>query len=176
MSVEDKRLAALRKHHAQRPVVTRSKLMEALDRIESGNTVVLESDGKLTKTNLCREAGVNIHTLLVKDGKTGKRRYADVLKRFEALVTAKRRSGKAGDDKDEKIAELRAALRIANEDKVKMAREIDNIGMALLSEREEVKRLSSLDEQNAELREEVRLLKLSTNLRLVGKGKKGNKK
>ena len=41
MIVEDKRLAALRKHHAQRPVITRSKLMEALDRIESGRTVVI---------------------------------------------------------------------------------------------------------------------------------------
>ena len=119
---------------------------------------------------------MSIHTLLAKDSKGGRRRFADVLKRLDTLVTAKRRSGKAGDEKDEKIAELRAALRIANEDKVRMAREIDNIGTALLDEREEVKRLSSLDEQNAELREEVRLLKLSTNLRLVSKGNKGNKK
>lgn len=171
MSTEDRRLAALREYHAKRPEMTRSKLTEALDRMESGNTVVVRQGAKLNKANLCREAGVSIHTLLTKEVATGKRRYADVLERLERLTAARRGKDTSGDDKDAKIAELRALCQAATEDKVRMAREIDSLGMALLREKEEVARLSALEEQNAELREEIRLMQASTKLRLVGKGK-----
>lgn len=171
MSVEDKRLAALREYHATRPVKTRNRLTEALDRIESGNTVVLKPGAKLTKTNVCLEAGVSIHTLLIKVKGTKKHRYADVLERYDRLVIAKRSNKESGDDKDEKIAELRALCSAANQDKLNMALEIDKLGMDLLKEKEEVVRLCSLEEQNAALREELRLTQASVKLRLVGKGR-----
>ena len=131
MSTESKRLSALREYHAQRIVNTRTKLTEALDRIEADNTVVLEAGSKLTKTNLCLEAGVSIHTLLKKIGKTKRRRFADIISRLETLAKKKGRKN-TGDDKDEKIAELRGALRGAEADKLNMALEIDDIGMKLL--------------------------------------------
>lgn len=174
MNTEDRRLLALREYHAKRPQATRSKLMEALDRMETGNTITLQPCAKFNKTSLCLEAGVSIHTLLAKDRGTGKRRYADVLELLEKLVVGKRGIRKAGDDRDEKIAELRAAYLAATEDKVRMALEIDNLGMALLREKEDVARLSALEAQNAELREEIRSLQTSAELRLVGKG--GGKK
>lgn len=171
MNVEDKRLAALREYHAKRPGKTRNKLTEALDRIESGNTVVLKTGAKLTKTNLCLEAGVSIHTLLIKVKGTKRRRFAEVIKRYDRLVIARRGNKDPGDDKDEKIAELRALCSAANQDKQNMALEIDKLGMDLLKEREEVERLRSFEEQNAALREELRLTEGPVKLRLVGKGK-----
>jgi hypothetical protein len=175
MSTEDKRLAALRKYHATRPTRTRNKLTEALDRIESGSTIILKPGDKLTKTNVCLEAGVSIHTLLTKDMETKKHRYADVLRRYDRLVIAKRRNKESGDDKDEKIAELRALYSAANQDKLNMALEIDNLGMELLKEREEVERLRSFEEQNASLREELRLAQGPVKLTVVGKGKRNKK-
>jgi hypothetical protein len=44
-----------------------------------------------------------------------------------------------------------------------MAREIDSLGMALLQKGEEVARLSALESQNAELREEIRLMQYPPN-------------
>lgn len=178
MSTEGRRLAALREYHRARPIATRNKLSEALDRIQHGKTVVLESGAKLTKTNLCIEAGVSLHTLLVKDKGTKKRRYADVIARFDKLVAAKRAANRSGDAKDEKIAELRAAYTSATEDNANMALEIDRLGMELLKEKEEVARLSSLEEQNAELREEIRRMQPPPGLRLASRkgDKKGGKK
>ena len=171
MKPEDRRLLALREYHAKRPEATREKLMEALDRIEHGNTVVLSPSAKLNKTNLCLEAGVCVHTLLAKDRSTGNRRYADVLERLDKLVAEKRRARKSVDDRDEKISELRTACLSLTEDKSKMALEIDRIGMALLREKDEVARLSAVEAQNADLREEIRLMQASAALRLVGKGR-----
>lgn len=170
MSTEDRRIAGLRAYHAQRPEKTRAKLTEALDRIESTNTAVIKPGARLTKANLCREAGVNIHTLNSKDAGTGERRYADVLGRFEKLTASKRKGDARGDDRDEKIAELRELYRGSEENKTKMAREIDRVGMELLRANEEIARLSALDRQNAELREEIRSMQSSGGLRLVGKG------
>lgn len=176
MSIEDRRVAALRQYHEQRPVATRSKLTEALDRMKAEKTVVLKKGAKWTKTNLCLEAGVNIHTLLSKDANTGKRRYEDVLKTFDKLIETKRRPpSDRDDDKDAKIAELRAAYNTVVEEKEMMALQIDELGMELLKVKEEVERLLSLEEQNADLREEIRNMQASPSLRLVGKAK-GKKK
>ena len=41
MKASAKKLAGLRRYHAERPVKTRLKLLEALDRMESGHTVVV---------------------------------------------------------------------------------------------------------------------------------------
>ena len=66
MKVSAKKLAGLRRYHAERPVKTRLKLLEALDRMESGHTVVVGPEFKWSKTTLAREAGVNINTLVRK--------------------------------------------------------------------------------------------------------------
>ncbi len=41
MRVSAKKLAGLRRYHAERPVKTRLKLLEALDRMNSGYTVMV---------------------------------------------------------------------------------------------------------------------------------------
>jgi hypothetical protein len=169
MSTEDRRLAALREYHATRPAKTRNKLTEALDRIESGNTVVLKPGAKLTKTSLCLEAGVSIHTLLVRDKKTRRRRYDDLINRFDQLVIDNRGKEVRGDDRDQKIAELKGLNSAANQDKLNMALEIDRLGNEVLKANEEIARLSSLEEQNAELREEIRRMQAPSKLRVVSK-------
>ena len=57
MKASAKKLAGLRRYHANRPVKTRLKLLEALDRMESGHTVVVGPEFKWSKTTLAREAG-----------------------------------------------------------------------------------------------------------------------
>jgi chromosome segregation ATPase len=114
-----------------------------------------------------------LHTLLSVDPKNGERRYADVLQRIEKLQKPGGIKEPHGDDKDNKIAELREDIRSLSEDKVMMAREIDRLGMELLESKEEVARLSSLEVQNAELREEIRRMQDHSSLRLVGGGKGG---
>ncbi len=168
MSAEDTRIAALRRYHAERMTRTRSKLAEALDRIEAGNTAVLNASAKLTKTNLCLEAGVSIHTLLTREPESGVLRYADIIERLEQLRRRRRTPKDSDDDRDAKIAELKEAYKVIVEEKLEMALEIDSLGMALLREREEVARLCSIEVQNAELREEIRRMQ-SAKLQLVGK-------
>lgn len=172
MTVADNRLAALRDYHARRIADTRVKLMEALDRMEAGNTVVLARGAKPTKTNLCREAGVNIHTLLKKIGKTKRRRYEDVLERLAALA-AEKNGGDDDDERDRKIQELRDVVKELEADKANMALEINNLGLELLAAREEIERLRSIEEQNADLREEIRRMQEPAKLRLIGNGKGG---
>lgn len=174
MTAEDKRLVALREYHTQRIVNTRVKLMEALDRMEAGNTVVLAHGAKPTKTNLCLEAGVSLHTLLKKLGKKKTRRYEDVLKRLETLA-AKAPRGNGDDERDWKILELRQAVKALEADKANMALEINNLGLELLAAREEIEQLRALEEQNADLREEIRRMQEPAKLRLVGDGKGGKK-
>ena len=66
MKTSEKKLAGLRRYHANRPVKTRLKLLEALDRMESGHTVVVGPEFNWSKTTLAREAGVNINTVVRK--------------------------------------------------------------------------------------------------------------
>jgi hypothetical protein len=61
-----RKLAGLRRYHAERPAKTRLKLLEALDRMETGRTVVVDSGFKWSKTTLALEAGVNIKTVVRK--------------------------------------------------------------------------------------------------------------
>jgi hypothetical protein len=156
MSKDDKRLAALREYHARRIIVTRKKLYEALDRIKSKTTVVIPPKSKLTQKNLALEAEVSESTLIDLDPITGVRRYADVLKCLKELRRDNTKIIIAQDDKEQKIEELRAELRLVREDKYNQALEIDRLGILLLSKTEEVERLEEVERQNAQLREEIR--------------------
>ena len=60
MKASDRKLAGLRRYHADRPAKTRLRLLEALDRMESGRTLVVSPDFKWCKATLAREAGVNV--------------------------------------------------------------------------------------------------------------------
>ena len=56
MKTSEKKLVGLRRYHVNRPVKTRLKLLEALDRMESGHTVVVGPGFNWSKTVLAREA------------------------------------------------------------------------------------------------------------------------
>ncbi len=66
MKTSEKKLVGLRRYHVNRPVKTRLKLLEALDRMESGHTVVVGPGFNWSKTVLAREADVNINTVVRK--------------------------------------------------------------------------------------------------------------
>ena len=66
MKTSEKKLVGLRRYHVNRPVKTRLKLLEALDRMESGHTVVVGPGFNWSKMTLAREAGVNVNTVVRK--------------------------------------------------------------------------------------------------------------
>ena len=84
MKASAKKLAGLRRYHAERPIKTRLKLLEALDRMESGQTVVVGPKLKWSKTTLAREAGVNINTV-VRKRLSGEWAFPEINNRFEEL-------------------------------------------------------------------------------------------
>ena len=97
------RMAGLRRYHAARPVKTRLKLLEALDRMESGQTVVVGPQFKWSKTTLAREAGVNINTVVRKLA-NDEWAFPEINRRFEELRNKRRQMRPVSDAKEEKIA------------------------------------------------------------------------
>ncbi len=80
----DKRLAGLRQHQQSRRFETLRKLMEALDRMDAGTTIVVGREFRWSKTTLAREAGVNINTL-VKKGADDELVFCEIIERLEEL-------------------------------------------------------------------------------------------
>src|SRR6266852_6180128 len=106
MRVSAKKLAGLRRYHMSRPVKTRLKLLEALDRMESGQTVIVGPGFSWRKSTLAREAGVNINTVLRKlPG--GEWVFPEINERFESLREKRQPVADSADPRDAKIAELR---------------------------------------------------------------------
>ena len=154
MKASAKRLASLRRYHAQRPVKTRLKLLEALDRMESGHTVAVGPEFKWSKTTLAREAGVNINTL-VRKLPSGQWAFPEINNRFEELKNKHRHVVTTSDSKDEKIAELRNEVERLREQNRLLALEIHRIGQQILEERERAERMAVYERQNVSLREEI---------------------
>jgi len=154
MKVSAKKLAGLRRYHAERPVKTRLKLLEALDRMESGRTVVVGSEFKWSKTTLAREAGVNINTL-VRKLPNGEWVFPEINDRFEALRHRRRPVVAISDAKEEKIAELRNEVERLREQNRLLALEVHRIGQQVLEERGRAERMTVYEQQNASLREEI---------------------
>ena len=150
----NKKLAGLRRYHAARPARTRLKLLEALDRMESGHTVVVGRGFKWSKTTLAMEAGVNVNTV-VRKLPGGQWVFPEINERFEQLK-GKRRSTTGSDQREEKIAELRSEVERLKDQKRLLALEVNRIGEQILQERERADRMAIYEQQNASLREEIR--------------------
>jgi hypothetical protein len=154
MKVSAKKLAGLRRYHAERPIRTRLKLLEALDRMESGNTVVVGPGFKWSKTTLAREAGVNINTVIRKLA-GAKWAFPEINERFEEIRKKRQRAATGFDLKDEKIAELRNDVERLGKQNRLLALEVSRIGRQVLEERERADRMAAYERQNASLRDEI---------------------
>jgi hypothetical protein len=154
MKVSAKKLAGLRRYHAERPVKTRLKLLEALDRMESGHAVVVGPEFRWTKTTLAREAGVNINTLVRKQP-SGEWAFPEINNRFEELRNKRRQVVTLSDTKKEKIAELRKEVERLREQNRLLALEVKRIGQQILEERERAERMAVYERQNASRRDEI---------------------
>jgi hypothetical protein len=154
MKTSEKKLFGLRRYHVNRPVKTRLKLLEALDRMESGHTVMVEPGFKWSKTVLAREAGVNINTV-VRMLSGGTWAFPEINERFEELKQKRQRVATSSDSNLEKIAELRNEVERHREQNRLLALEINRMGRQVLEERERVDRMTAYERQNASLREEI---------------------
>jgi len=150
----NKKLAGLRRYHAARPARTRLKLLEALDRMESGHTMVVGRGFKWSKTTLAMEAGVNVNTV-VRKLPGGQWVFPEINERFDQLK-GKRRLTTGSDPREEKIAELRSEVERLKDQKRLLALEVNRIGEQILQERERADRMAIYEQQNASLREEIR--------------------
>lgn len=170
MKAGARKLAGLRRYHAERPAKTRLKLLEALDRLETGRTVVVGSGFKWSKTTLAQEAGVNVNTV-VRKLPGGQWAFAEINERFEELKRKRLRPAAGGDAREEKIAELRTEVeRLKNQNRL-LALEIDRLGRQVLQERDRADRMAIYERQNASLREEIRRIQANTEVFVNAAGK-----
>ena len=155
MKLSARKLAGLRRYHADRPMKTRLKLLEALDRMESGHTVVVGPGFSWSKKTLALEAGININTV-VRKLPSGGWAFPEINARFEDLKQKRQRTVSASDLKEAKITDLRHVVGRLHERNRLLALEINRIGQQILQERERADRMAIYEQQNASLREEIR--------------------
>lgn len=170
MKAGARKLAGLRRYHAERPAKTRLKLLEALDRLETGRTVVVGSGFKWSKTTLALEAGVNVNTV-VRKLPGGQWAFAEINERFEELKRKRLRPAAGGDAREEKIAELRTEVERRKNQNRLLALEIDRLGRQVLQERDRADRMAIYERQNASLREEIRRIQANTEVFVNAAGK-----
>lgn len=167
MKASARKLAGLRRYHMERPAKTRLKLLEALNRMEAGRTVVAGLGFKWSKATLAQEAGVNINTV-VRKLPGGQWAFPEINERFEELKCKRLRPVADGDAREEKIAELRSEVeRLKNQNRL-LALEIDRIGRQVLQERDRADRMAVYERQNASLREEIRRIQANDEIPVNG--------
>ena len=171
MKTSARKLAGLRRYHADRPAKTHLKLLEALGRMESGRTLVVGADFKWCKTTLAREAGVNINTV-VRKLSGGEWAFPEINDRFDELKCKRRRASTGSDMREEKIAELRSEVERLKDQNRLLALEVNRIGQQILQERERADRMVIYEQQNASLREEIR--RIQANGKVAVKAARGN--
>lgn len=154
MKASVKKLAGLRRYHLNRPIKTRLKLLEALDRMESGRTIVVGPEFRWSKATLAREAGVNVNTV-VRKCPDGTWAFPEINERFEQIKQKGQRAPAGADPKDEKINELRNEVQRLGEQNRLLALEVNRIGRQVLDEMERADRMAAYERQNASLREEI---------------------
>src|SRR5260370_1682904 len=154
MKTSERKLAGLRRYHVNRPVKTRLKLLEALDRMENGHTVVVGPGFNWSKTTLAREAGVNINTV-VRKLPGGAWVFPEISQRFEELKQKRQQVVTSSDSKEEKITELRNEVERLREQNRRLALEVNRMGRQVLEERDRADRMALYERQNASLREEI---------------------
>jgi hypothetical protein len=155
MKAPEKKLVGLRRYHKSRPVKTRLKLLEALDRMESGCTVVVGQEYKWSKATLAREAGVNVNTVVRKLRGGGGWAFPEINERFEKLKEKRHPVAGASDPRDAKITELRTEAERLRGQNRQLALEVNRIGRQILEERDRADRMSIYERQNTSLREEI---------------------
>jgi hypothetical protein len=165
-----KKLAGPRRYHAERPAKTRLKLLEALDRMETGRTVVVGSGFKWSKTTLALEAGVNINTV-VRKLPGGQFAFPEINERFDDLKRKRPRPALGGDAREEKIVELRGEVERLKDQNRLLALEINRIGRQVLQEKDRADRMAIYERQNASLREEIRRIQANGEVLVDGAGK-----
>jgi hypothetical protein len=166
-----RKLAGLRRYYADRPAKTRLKLLEALDRMESGHTLVVGSEFKWCKATLAREAGVNVNTV-VRKLSGGEWAFPEINDRFDELKCKRRREATVNDTREEKIAELRSEVERLKDQNRLLVLEVNRIGQQVLQERERTDRMVIYEQQNTSLRDEIR--RIQANGKVTVKGARGN--
>ncbi len=154
MKEATEKLAGIRRYQAQRPVQTQAKLLEALKRMETGQTLVVGHGFSWSKTTLAREASVNINTI-VKKLPDGKWAFPKVNQNFERL---KRRRLQANAKMNEDTAKANGILRELKELRERnrlLILEVNRLGKLVLLERERADRMRVYEKQNISLREEI---------------------
>lgn len=155
-----RRLVGLRCYQADRPLKTRLKLLEALDRMEFGGTVVVVPGFKWSKATLAQEAGVNINTV-VRKLPSGEWAFPEINERFERLKQKRQQVADASDPRDAKIAELRTEVEKLRGQNRQLALEVNRIGRQILEERDRAERMAIYERQNVVLREEISRIQLA---------------
>ena len=169
MRASAKKLAGLLRYHAERPARTRLKLLEALDRMEAGRTVVVGSGFKWSKTTLALEAGVNVNTVVRKLA-AGQWAFPEINERFDELKCKRRRPAAGSDAREEKIAELRGEVERLKDQNRLLALEINRIGRQILEEKDRADRMAIYERQNASLREEIRRIQANGEVQVKAAG------
>lgn len=170
MKASARKLAGLRRYHAERPAKTRLKLLDALDRMETGRTVVVRSGFKWSKATLALEAGVNINTVVRKLA-GGQWAFPEINERFDDLKRKRLRPAVGGDAREEKIAELRGEVEMLKDQNRLLALEVNRIGRQVLQEKDRADRMAVYERQNASLREEIRRIQANGEVLVAGAGK-----
>jgi hypothetical protein len=169
MKTPGKRVASLRRYHLDRIARTRSKLLQALDRMENGKTRMIAPGFDWSKVSLAREAGININTVVRKISDGGWA-FPEVNDRFDKLKRERLRSVAALDTKNQVAVELRCEVEKLRKENRRLALEVNRIGRQVLDERNKEDRMKEYERQNASLREEINKMRLVRSTRARGKG------
>ena len=169
MKTPGKRVAALRRYHLDRIARTRSELLQALDRMENGNTRVIAPGFDWSKVSLAREAGININTVVRKISDGGWA-FPEVNDRFDKLKRERLRSVTAFNAKKQVLVELRCEVEKLRKENRRLALEVNRIGRQVLDERNRADRMKEYERQNASLREEIDQIRLVRSIKGRVKG------
>lgn len=170
MKAAGKRLAGLRRYHVSRTIKTRSKLLEALDRMESGHTVVVAPGFTWSKMTLAQGVGININTV-VRKVRNGEWAFPEINERFETVKQERLRVVTAidVDVKEQMLLELRNEVKRLGKENRRLALEINRVGRQALEERDKADRMADYERQNISLREEINHLQQARSARGGGR-------
>ena len=148
------KLVGLRRYQAGRPVQTQTKLLEALERMKSGRTLVVKPGFSWSKATLAREALVNINTV-VKKLPGGEWVFPEVNERFERHKRKHLRKREASDKGEKKIATVLSEVMELRKQNRQLTLEVNRLGRLILAEQDRADRMVVYEKQNISLREEI---------------------
>jgi hypothetical protein len=148
------KLDGLLRYQAGRPVQTQAKLLEALQRMKSGRTLVVKPGFSWSKATLAREASVNINTV-VKKLPGGEWVFPEVNERFERHKRKHLQKREASDKGEKKIATVLSEVMELRKQNRQLTLEVNRLGRLILAERDRADRMVVYEKQNISLREEI---------------------